>query len=99
MDAAHSDSGWPQGSLHDPQRGGVSPYFPCEAWSGFTMLDQTRTDRKTKAQRRGLPCLKIQTWATQSFSVSQTWATRRPCPTLLAERIVNEDTDDVERCV
>src|ERR1039458_46761 len=57
--------------------GDVSPSYPCGAWSGFTMMDGTRTNGKTKAQGRGLPCLKIQTWATHSFCVSQTWATRR----------------------
>ena len=49
---------------------------PMRSSVGFAMLDGTRTDGKTKAQCRGVPCLKIQTWATQSFWVIQTWATR-----------------------
>ncbi len=35
-----------------------------------------------RIELRGLPSLKIQRWAAQSFWVSQTWATRRPLITI-----------------
>jgi len=32
-----------------PFWGDVSPHSPCGAWTGFSMLDQTRTDGETLA--------------------------------------------------